>query len=124
MSLRPSIVLAVAALLSASVTSHAQPSTQDAAKIQSVRLTFDAKGYVVTPSTLTRGVPVRMEVDLDSVKGCMRTVVIDAFGVKKTVGTGDTTIEFTPTKAGDIEIVCGMKMGRGSFKVVEPAGSK
>lgn len=121
MSLRVTIALAVAALLSAHGASYAQSSTQDARKVQNVKLTFDAKGYVLTPSTLTKGVPVKMEVDLDSVKGCMRTVVIDAFGVKKTVKTGDTAVEFTPTKTGDIEIVCGMNMGRGSFKVVEPA---
>lgn len=89
-------------------------------KVQTVRLTFDDKGYVVTPSTVTRGVPVRMEVDLDTVKGCMRTVVIDAFNVKKTVKAGETTIEFTPTKSGKIEIVCGMNMGKGSFTVAEP----
>jgi plastocyanin domain-containing protein len=124
MSLRGKVAVAVVVLLAASGASYSQSSTQDARKVQNVKLTFDAKGYVLTPSTLTKGVPVKMEVDLDSVKGCMRTVVIDAFGVKKTVKTGDTAIEFTPTKAGNIEIVCGMNMGRGSFKVVEAADSK
>jgi len=37
----------------------------------------------------------------------MRTVVIDAFNVKQTVKAGATTIEFTPTKSGPIQIVCG-----------------
>ena len=67
-----------------------------------------------------RGVPVRMDVDLDTVKGCMRTVVIDAFNVKQTVKAGATTIEFTPTTSGPIQIVCGMNMGKGQFTVVEP----
>ena len=98
----------------------AQASGQKA-KPQEVKLTFDAKGYVVTPSTVTKGVPVRMEVDLGTVKGCMRTVVIDAFNVKKTVKDGDTIIEFTPTKTGPIQIVCGMNMGKGSFTVQELA---
>ncbi len=88
-------------------------------KVQNVKLTFDAKGYVVTPSTVTKGVPVKMDVDLSTVKGCMRTVVISAFDVKKTVKEGDTTIEFTPTKTGKIDIVCGMNMGKGSFTVTE-----
>jgi plastocyanin domain-containing protein len=87
---------------------------------QKARLTFDDNGYVVTPATLTRGVPVEMEVDLTTVKGCMRTVVISAFGVNQTVKEGSTTIKFTPTKAGKTEIVCGMNHGRGSFTVVEP----
>ena len=92
-----------------------------ATKVQIVKLSFDEKGYVVTPSTVTKGVPVKMEVDLETVKGCMRTVVIDAFEVKQTVKAGATTIEFTPTKTGTIQIVCGMNMGKGQFTVTEPA---
>ena len=92
-----------------------------ATKVQIVKLSFDEKGYVVTPSTVTKGVPVKMEVDLETVKGCMRTVVIDAFEVKQTVKAGATTIEFTPTKTGTIQIVCGMNMGKGQFTVAEPA---
>jgi len=89
-------------------------------KVQNVKLTFDANGYVLTPSTVTNGIPVKLEVDLDTVRGCMRTVVISAFKVEKTVKTGDTTIEFTPSKSGKIGIACGMNMGQGSFTVVNP----
>jgi len=99
----------------------AQAGGDQAKKVQVVKLSFDDKGYVVTPSTVTKGVPVKMEVDLDTVKGCMRTVVIDAFNVKQTVKAGATTIEFTPTKSGPIQIVCGMNMGKGQFTVTEPA---
>ena len=109
------IALPVVALLAVSALSAAQ-----AQKPQSVKLTFDDKGYVVTPDTVTKGVPVKMEVDLGTVKGCMRTVVINAFNVKQTVKEGSTTIEFTPSKSGKIEIICGMNMGKGSFTVVEP----
>ena len=114
------IVLPMMALLAVSGLSAAQASSQ-AQKAQSVKLTFDDKGYVVTPETVTKGVPVRMTVDLNTVKGCMRTVVIDAFNVKQTVKAGATTIEFTPTKSGPIQIVCGMNMGKGQFTVAEPA---
>jgi plastocyanin domain-containing protein len=113
------IALPVIALLAASGPSAAQASKQ-AQKAQSVKLTFDDKGYVVTPETVTKGVPVKMEVDLTTVKGCMRTVVINAFNVKQTVKEGSTTIEFTPSKSGKIEIICGMNMGKGSFTVVDP----
>jgi plastocyanin domain-containing protein len=98
----------------------AQAGKDQAKKVQIVKLSFDDKGYVVTPSTVTKDVPVKMEVDLDTVKGCMRTVVIDAFNVKQTVKAGATTIEFTPTKSGPIQIVCGMNMGKGQFTVTEP----
>ena len=110
--------VSLVAVLSAGILSAQSAGKQ--AKPQEVKLTFDAKGYVVTPATVTKGVPVKMEVDLGTVKGCMRTVVIDAFNVKKTVKDGDTTIEFTPTKSGPIQIVCGMNMGKGSFTVVDP----
>jgi plastocyanin domain-containing protein len=99
----------------------AQAGGDQAKKVQVVKLSFDDKGYVVTPSKVTKGVQVKMEVDLDTVKGCMRTVVIDAFNVKQTVKAGATTIEFTPTKSGPIQIVCGMNMGKGQFTVTEPA---
>ena len=113
------IALPVGAMLSAQALT-AQVAKPAGMKVQTVTLTFDDKGYVVTPATVTRGVPVEMEVDLDTVKGCMRTVVINAFDVKKTVKAGETTIEFTPTKSGKIDIICGMNIGKGSFTVVEP----
>lgn len=112
---------AVVALFAVHGVSAAQSGSQETGKVQLVKLSFDAKGYVMTPSTVTKGVPVKMEVDLDTVKGCMRTVVIGAFNVKQTVKAGATTIEFTPTKTGPIEIVCGMNMGKGQFTVVDPA---
>ena len=114
---------ALTAIFAAQGTSFAQ-SGEQTKKVQLVKLSFDDKGYVMTPSTVTKDVPVKMEVDLDTVKGCMRTVVIGAFNVKQTVKEGATTIEFTPSKTGEIEIVCGMRMGKGSFTVVEPPDPK
>jgi len=110
----------MAVLLAAPGAILAQSGGDQATKAQAVKLSFDDKGYVVTPPTVTKGIPVKMEVDLDTVKGCMRTVVIDAFNVKQTVKAGATTIEFTPTKSGPIQIVCGMNMGKGQFTVAEP----
>jgi plastocyanin domain-containing protein len=109
------------ALLGASPAVQAQGAKAET-KIQQVKLTVDENGaYLVTPSTVTRGVPVKMDVDLKTVKGCARTVVIEAFNVKKTVKDGDTTIEFTPTKSGPVQVVCGMNMVKGSFSVTEPS---
>jgi plastocyanin domain-containing protein len=113
------MVVGVLACASAFAQTTAAAGTQVQKKVQQVKLTFDEKGYVVTPSTVTKGVPVRMDVDLDTVKGCMRTVVINAFNVKQTVKAGATVIEFTPTKSGPIEIICGMNMGKGTFTVAE-----
>jgi len=111
-------VMVVAA--GATIGLNAAQGSKPAQKPQAVKLTFDDKGYVVTPDTVTKGVPVKMEVDLTTVKGCMRTVVISAFNVKQTVKEGATTIEFTPSKSGKIDIICGMNMGKGSFTVADP----
>ncbi len=112
------VPFAVVAFAQTPAVAHA--SHQAAWKQQIVKLSVDDKGgYAVTPTTVTKGVPVRMEVDLDTVRGCARTVVIKAFNVKKTVKTGDSTIEFTPDKTGNVEIVCGMNMVKGALTVTE-----
>ncbi len=115
------LLLLVAMVVTAAAQTPGKTSVgQDtAAKPQVVKLSVTDGGYVVTPATVTKGVPVKMEVDLDKVKGCARTVVISAFNVKKTVKTGDTVIEFTPDKSGEINIACGMDMVTGSFTVAE-----
>jgi plastocyanin domain-containing protein len=73
--------------------------------------------YILTPSVLKKDVPVRMEADLNTLKGCSRDVVISAFGVRKYVNEGDNIITFTPTKTGTINIACSMNMYRGTFTV-------
>jgi plastocyanin domain-containing protein len=116
----PLMVALLVVAVGATAALSAAKASKPAQKPQAVKLTFDDKGYVVTPDTVTKGVPVKMDVDLGTVKGCMRTVVINAFNVKQTVKEGATTIEFTPSKSGKIEIICGMNMGKGSFTVVDP----
>ena len=111
--------LSVAAILGGTVPTSAQASRPAQPKVQNVKLSVDDKGYVVTPDTVVAGVPVRMEVDLKTVTGCARTVVIDAVKVKKTVSEGQTVIEFTPAKSGKVAIACGMDMVHGSFTVAD-----
>jgi plastocyanin domain-containing protein len=85
--------------------------------VQKVRLEVVDDRYLVTPSRVTKGVPVRMDVDVESVKGCAGTVVISAFGVRKTIKKDDATITFTPDKTGTVEIACGMNMVKGTLVV-------
>lgn len=129
-------VLVVTLLIAASLTgfSVTGKGTTDSLKenavaaapggsVQNVKLSLENFAYKVEPSTLTLGVPVRMEVDLNTVTGCTRTVTIPAFGVQKTVSAGNNIIEFTPTKAGTIHMQCSMGMARGTFTVLEADGS-
>lgn len=90
---------------------------------QEATLKFENYEYVVEPNTLKKGMPVRMTVDLNTVTGCMRDIVINSFNVRKYVKQGDNTIEFTPDKTGTFWIVCSMNMGRGQFSVVEEDGT-
>jgi uncharacterized protein len=92
-------------------------------EVQEVSLQFKNYAYVLEPETFTAGVPVRMEVDLSTVYGCMRDVRIPAFGVSQYVSEGNNIIEFTPTKTGTFNIMCSMNMGRGTFTVVDQTGT-
>ncbi|MEM3374309.1 MAG: hypothetical protein QXE31_03750 [Candidatus Woesearchaeota archaeon] len=86
---------------------------------QNVNLIINAKGnYELQPSVLKKDVPVKMLVDLNSVYGCARSIVIPQFNVFKNVRQGDNIIEFTPTKEGRIRIQCSMNMYVGYFDVV------
>jgi len=90
---------------------------------QEVKLTFKNYEYQLEPSTLQKGVPVRMEVDMNTVYGCMRDIRIPGFGVSQYVREGDNIIEFTPDKSGTFNIACSMNMGRGTFNVAESDGN-
>jgi plastocyanin domain-containing protein len=85
--------------------------------VQKVKLTMQGYTYNLEPSTLKMNVPVEMEVDMSTVTGCMRDVVIKDFNVRQYVSEGKNIIKFTPTKEGTFGIACSMNMGRGVFSV-------
>lgn len=99
------------------VTGNAVKDSYEGSDFQEVSLSFKNYAYQLEPSTLTKGVPVKMIVDMNTVGGCMRDVVIPAFNVRKYVSKGDNVIEFVPTKSGTFNIACSMNMGRGTFTV-------
>jgi len=99
-------------------------TTTNSGDTQIVKVSFKNYAYVMEPSTVKKGVPVRMEFDLDTVVGCMRSVVISSFNVRKNLVIGDNTLEFTPNKSGTFWITCSMNMGRGQFTVEDSPGVK
>ncbi len=105
-------------------TPAGNPPVGSSGDVQYVNLRMSGSGYVLEPSSLRKNVPVRMTVDLNSVQGCMRSVVIPAFGVNAYVQEGNNVISFTPTSAGTFTITCSMGMGRGSFTVLEDDGTE
>jgi hypothetical protein len=92
--------------------------------IQEVTLSLSRGNYVVAPSTLKAGVPVKMTVDLTTVTGCTTDIVIPALGVRKRVSPGDNVITFTPIQTGTIKMSCSMGMAQGSFAVVAEQGQE
>ena len=93
-------------------------STVVSGEVQDATLSVVGATYVITPSTLKKGIPVRMTADIATFKGCSRSVVIASLGVRKYLTPGDNVIMFTPTTAGTVRIACSMNMYIGSFTVV------
>ncbi|MBS3165493.1 cupredoxin domain-containing protein [Candidatus Woesearchaeota archaeon] len=87
--------------------------------VQNVKLFMKNNEYQVEPSVLKRGIPVKMKIDVNSLIGCAKGVVIKDFGIRKSVSKSDNIIEFTPNKIGTISIACFMNMYHGTFIVIE-----
>ncbi|MCF7866374.1 hypothetical protein K9L67_00050 [Candidatus Woesearchaeota archaeon] len=111
-----------------SITGNVVGSNNDqkavSGEYQNVKLSYENYVYVLDPPELKMGVPVRMEVDMNSVVGCMQAVRIPGFGVSSYVREGDNIIEFTPDKSGTFNIACSMGMGATTFDVVDNSGEK
>ena len=78
--------------------------------VQLVKLRVEGGNYIMEPSTLKVGVPVRVEADINKMPGCSKSVVISAFNIRKNLYDGDNFIEFVPDKAGKFNILCSMNM--------------
>lgn len=105
----------------------AQANIQDAppaaAETQVIALSYQNGIYQPYPITVKVGVPVRLVADMNSITGCMTTVAIPEFGVRKTLSRQDNIIEFTPIKSGTFDFTCGMGMGKGKLVVENADGS-
>ena len=90
------------------------------AGVQEITLTLDRTtlNYRPDPITVKAGVPVRITVDTDSVRGCTSAIVMPAFGIQKRAVPGDNVIEFTPEKPGTYQFSCAMGMSQGTIVVV------
>lgn len=99
-------------------------SANNNGEIQVVKMHVEGSQYVLEPSTVKMGVPVRLEADISRMPGCSKSFVISEFGVRKVFSSGDNTLEFTPNKAGTFYIACSMNMYKGSLTVLESNGAK
>lgn len=126
------LVIVAAVLASAAFTNNAIASISGAptsgnsptfvSGVQDIRVRMSGLNYILDPATVQPG-RVRMTFDMNTVTGCMRSVVIPSFGVRELLTTSDNVIEFTADKEGTFSITCGMGMGRGSFQVDDGSGA-
>jgi plastocyanin domain-containing protein len=86
---------------------------------QVVRMTAQSSGYSPSQFTVKAGIPVRWEIEGKEIFSCAGTIQAPGAGVPLTnLKEGKNVLEFTPTKAGDINFSCSMGMFSGRFKVI------
>jgi plastocyanin domain-containing protein len=91
--------------------------------VQEVRVTVKG-GYTPDTIVVQAGKPVRLQFYRDETADCSERVVFERFGINQELPAFQTTtVEFTPTDAGEFPFRCGMNMLKGVL-VVEPAGDR
>jgi len=77
-------------------------------------------GYDPSDLQVRPGVPVRIEFERKDSGSCTDEVVLADFGVRAFLAPRRTTaIQFTPTRPGTYDLVCGMGMRHGKVVVAE-----
>ena len=86
-------------------------------EVQRIDLSVKDYNYYPQVITLKQNVPAEIVVDTSKVKGCLSSIVIPDFNVRKYVRPGDNVIRFTPDKKGEFGYSCSMGMGYGKILV-------
>lgn len=78
-------------------------------------------GYQPSRIEVVQGRPVRLNFRREESNPCTEQLIIADFNIARDLPEGAvTSVEFTPTEAGDFVFHCGMNMVRGHI-VVQPA---
>ncbi|PIN94121.1 hypothetical protein COU56_03150 [Candidatus Pacearchaeota archaeon CG10_big_fil_rev_8_21_14_0_10_31_9] len=101
-----------------------QNTGTESGDVQVVKLYVEGAQYILEPSSVKKGVPVRLEADMSRMPGCSRGIISSELGIRKTFSSSDSTLTFTPSKAGTFYISCSMNMYKGTLTVLESDGSK
>ncbi|MDP3881291.1 MAG: cupredoxin domain-containing protein [Nanoarchaeota archaeon] len=106
------------------VTGNVATNVEGAGEVQVVKMYVKNSEYILEPNTFKAGSKVRIEADVSRIPGCAKSIVISAFGIRKSLTPSKNVIEFTPNKAGTFNIACSMNMYKGTFTVLENDGTK
>jgi RND family efflux transporter MFP subunit len=91
---------------------------QASATVQEVRIAVTETSFEPPKVTLSAGVPARLVFTRATDKTCATSVVFASLKIKKELPLNEpVTIEFTPSRAGEIAFACGMNMLRGTLVV-------
>lgn len=120
------LIVLVGALLLFSDSGRAvtQENVIQNGEAQVVKLSVQNGNYVFEPSSVKKGIPVRLEADVANMPGCSKGIVSAELSIKKTFSSNDNTLEFTPDKAGTFNFACSMNMYKGTLTILESDGSK
>ena len=91
--------------------------SENTGEVQVIDLTVKDYNYYPQVIDLKYNVPAKIIVDTDKVKGCLQSIVIPDFGIRKTVTSKNNIIEFIPDKKGTFSFSCSMGMGFGKIVV-------
>jgi len=91
--------------------------------VQYVTSIVNSGGY--QPITVQQGIPVKWTITAaeGSLNGCNNSIVIPEYDLKIDLKTGDTLIEFTPTRSGTFAFSCWMGMVRSTITVLDENGA-
>lgn len=85
--------------------------------VQEIKVTVKG-GYSPDVIVVKENQPVRLDFYRDETASCSDQVIFGDFGIARDLPAFKTTsIEFTPSKAGEFSFVCGMNMMRGKLIV-------
>jgi len=85
--------------------------------VQEIKVTVKG-GYSPDRIVVREGRPVRLNFYRDETASCSEQVVFGDFGIARSLPPfQNTSIEFTPDRAGEFTFTCGMNMLRGKLVV-------
>ena len=96
-----------------------QALAQTTQGFQEAEIIVSSSGYKSNVKTLKAGVPVKLKLKTDNTFGCARAFTIPSYNISKFLPeSGETEVEFTPTKTGRLTYTCSMGMYSGVFEVI------
>ncbi|MEK7526134.1 MAG: sulfite exporter TauE/SafE family protein [Patescibacteria group bacterium] len=86
---------------------------------QQVTVNVTNNGYIPNIQNIKAGVPVKLKLVTNNVRGCSRAFTIPAYNISAVLPlTGTQEITFTPTKTGQLLMACSMGMYTGQLNVI------